>query len=74
MDSIDPAEEYRESTPQRRAFVPISFTGDIGCFLFDLLSDIDSIVWEADADTFTIEFVHEKVIIKSWNSTGVVGK
>src|SRR6185312_6725996 len=61
MDPIDPAEEYRAPAPQRRVSVPISFTGDIGGFLFDLLSDIDAIVWEADADTFTIEFVNDRV-------------
>ena len=61
MDPIDPANASPEPSPQRRASVPISFTGDIGGFLFDLLSDIDAIVWEADADTFTIEFVNDRV-------------
>jgi diguanylate cyclase (GGDEF)-like protein/PAS domain S-box-containing protein len=46
---------------ERRIDVPISFTGDIAGFLFDLLSDIDAIVWEADADTFTVEFVNDRV-------------
>jgi len=45
----------------RRGTVPISFTGDIAGFLFDLLSGIEAIVWEADADTFTIEFVNDRV-------------
>ena len=45
MDLTDPADHAREPSPQRRVSVPISFTGDIGGFLFDLLSDIDAIVW-----------------------------
>jgi diguanylate cyclase (GGDEF)-like protein/PAS domain S-box-containing protein len=57
----DPADHAREQSPHRRVSVPISFTGDIGGFLFDLLSDIDAIVWEADADTFAIEFVNDRV-------------
>jgi Amt family ammonium transporter len=61
MDPIDPADQTREPSPQRRVSVPISFTGDIGGFLFDLLSDIDAIVWEADADTLAIEFVNDRV-------------
>jgi hypothetical protein len=44
----------------RRAPVPISFTGDVAGFLFDLLSDIEAIVWEADADTFAIEFINDR--------------
>jgi diguanylate cyclase (GGDEF)-like protein/PAS domain S-box-containing protein len=46
---------------ERRVTVPISFTADIAGFLFDLLSDIDAIVWEADADTLTVEFVNDRV-------------
>jgi PAS domain-containing protein len=46
---------------ERRITVPISFTGDIAGFLFDLLSNIDAIVWEADADTLTVEFVNDRV-------------
>ena len=61
MDSTDPADQTPEPTPHRRVSVPISFTGDIGGFLFDLLSDIDAIVWEADADTLAIEFVNDRV-------------
>ncbi len=61
MDLTDPADHAREPSPHRRVSVPISFTGDIGGFLFDLLSDIDAIVWEADADTFAIEFVNDRV-------------
>src|SRR6185437_3438056 len=61
-DADNRATEQRpEQTPQRRVSVPISYSGDVGGFLFDLLSDIDSIVWEADADTFTIEFVNDRV-------------
>jgi diguanylate cyclase (GGDEF)-like protein/PAS domain S-box-containing protein len=45
----------------RRVTVPISFTGDIAGFLFDLLSGIEAIVWEADADTLTIEFVNDRL-------------
>jgi hypothetical protein len=45
-DSDQPALRH-----ERRVTVPISFTADIAGFLFDLLSDIDAIVWEADADT-----------------------
>jgi diguanylate cyclase (GGDEF)-like protein/PAS domain S-box-containing protein len=46
---------------ERRIAVPMSFTGDIAGFLFDLLSDIDAIVWEADAGTLTVEFVNDRV-------------
>lgn len=46
---------------ERRISVPISFSGDIAGFLFDLLSDIDAIVWEADAETFTVEFINDRV-------------
>jgi diguanylate cyclase (GGDEF)-like protein/PAS domain S-box-containing protein len=46
---------------ERRVTVPISFSGDIAGFLFDLLSDIEAIVWEADADTLTVEFVNDRV-------------
>jgi PAS domain-containing protein len=48
--------------PPRRVTVPISFTGDIAGFLFDLLSDIEAIVWEADADTLAVEFVNDRVL------------
>jgi diguanylate cyclase (GGDEF)-like protein/PAS domain S-box-containing protein len=41
--------------------VPISFTGDVAGFLFDLLSDLEAIVSEVDADTFAIEFINDRV-------------
>ena len=36
--------------------------GDIAGFLFDLLSDIEAIVWEADADTLAVEFVNDRIL------------
>jgi diguanylate cyclase (GGDEF)-like protein/PAS domain S-box-containing protein len=60
MDDPD-AFDGLTSPPQRRVTVPISFTGDIAGFLFDLLSDIEAIVWEADADTLSVEFVNDRV-------------
>jgi diguanylate cyclase (GGDEF)-like protein/PAS domain S-box-containing protein len=64
MDATDdptqlPAPPLR---PTRRVTVPISFTGDIAGFLFDLLSDIEAIVWEADADTLAVEFVNDRML------------
>jgi diguanylate cyclase (GGDEF)-like protein/PAS domain S-box-containing protein len=61
MDATDPR-DGPESPPTRRVTVPISFTGDIAGFLFDLLSDIEAIVWEADADTLAVEFVNDRVL------------
>src|ERR1044072_8593725 len=61
MDLTDPADHSREQSLPRRVSVPIAFTGDVGSFLFDLLSDIDAIVWEADAETFAMEFVNDRV-------------
>jgi diguanylate cyclase (GGDEF)-like protein/PAS domain S-box-containing protein len=61
MDTPDHS-ELPELRHERRVTVPISFTGDIAGFLFDLLSDIEAIVWEADADTQTIEFVNDYVL------------
>jgi diguanylate cyclase (GGDEF)-like protein/PAS domain S-box-containing protein len=61
MHPIDPADHAAEPSPPRRTAVPISFTGDIGGFLFDLLSDIDAIVWEAHAETFAMAFVNDRV-------------
>jgi diguanylate cyclase (GGDEF)-like protein/PAS domain S-box-containing protein len=61
MDLTDPADHARDPNPPRRVAVPISFTGDVAGFLFDLLSDIDAIVWEADAETFVMEFVNDRV-------------
>jgi diguanylate cyclase (GGDEF)-like protein/PAS domain S-box-containing protein len=60
MDAPDPLDGLT-LRPQRRVTVPISFTGDIAGFLFDLLSDIEAIVWEADADTLAVEFVNDRV-------------
>ena len=60
MDATDPLDGLTVR-PQRRVTVPISFTGDIAGFLFDLLSDIEAIVWEADADTLAVEFVNDRV-------------
>jgi diguanylate cyclase (GGDEF)-like protein/PAS domain S-box-containing protein len=54
-DSDLPALRY-----ERRISVPISFSGDIAGFLYDLLSDLDAIVWEADAETFTVEFISDR--------------
>ncbi len=60
MDATDPLDGITVR-PQRRVTVPISFTGDIAGFLFDLLSDIEAIVWESDADTLAVEFVNDRV-------------
>jgi diguanylate cyclase (GGDEF)-like protein/PAS domain S-box-containing protein len=60
MDATNPP-DGQTLRPQRRVTVPISFTGDIAGFLFDLLSDIEAIVWEADADTLAVEFVNDRV-------------
>src|SRR5581483_3796668 len=60
MDATDPLDGLT-ARPERRVTVPISFTGDIAGFLFDLLSDIEAIVWEADADTLAVEFVNDRV-------------
>ena len=48
MDPTDAPNEPPQPRPTRRVTVPISFSGDIAGFLFDLLSDIEAIVWEAD--------------------------
>ncbi len=61
MDATDPLEPP-SLRPTRRVTVPISFTGDIAGFLFDLLSDIEAIVWEADADTLAVEFVNDRIL------------
>ncbi|HEY3765843.1 MAG TPA: diguanylate cyclase [Gaiellales bacterium] len=61
MDATNPR-EGPHTPPIRRVTVPISFTGDIAGFLFDLLSDIEAIVWEADADTRAVEFVNDRVL------------
>jgi diguanylate cyclase (GGDEF)-like protein/PAS domain S-box-containing protein len=61
MDATDPTEPP-PLRPTRRVTVPISFTGDIAGFLFDLLSDIEAIVWEADADTLAVEFVNDRLL------------
>jgi diguanylate cyclase (GGDEF)-like protein/PAS domain S-box-containing protein len=60
MDATDPLDGLT-ARPERRVTVPISFTGDIAGFLFDLLSDIEAIVWESDADTLAVEFVNDRV-------------
>ena len=57
----EPTHSTVSRPPTRRVTVPISFTGDIAGFLFDLLSDIEAIVWEADADTLAVEFVNDRV-------------
>jgi diguanylate cyclase (GGDEF)-like protein/PAS domain S-box-containing protein len=61
MDVTDPTDPP-SLRPTRRVTVPISFTGDIAGFLFDLLSDIEAIVWEADADTLAVEFVNDRIL------------
>src|SRR5689334_24419245 len=61
MDLIDPADHAAEPSPPQRASAPISFTGDAGGFLFAVLRDIDAIVWEADAESFAMEFVNDRV-------------
>jgi diguanylate cyclase (GGDEF)-like protein/PAS domain S-box-containing protein len=40
---------------------PINFTGDPAEFLFSLLQDVNALVWDADADTWTIEFINTRV-------------
>jgi diguanylate cyclase (GGDEF)-like protein/PAS domain S-box-containing protein len=62
MDPADAPNEPLHPRPTRRVTVPISFTGDIAGFLFDLLSDIEAIVWEADADTLAVEFVNDRIL------------
>ncbi|HEY2789053.1 MAG TPA: diguanylate cyclase [Gaiellales bacterium] len=62
MPEADAPDEPQHPRPTRRVTVPISFTGDIAGFLFDLLSDIEAIVWEADADTLAVEFVNDRVL------------
>jgi diguanylate cyclase (GGDEF)-like protein/PAS domain S-box-containing protein len=61
MDATDPREPP-QLRPERRVTVPISFTGDIAGFLYDILSDVEAIVWEADADTLAVEFVNDRVL------------
>jgi diguanylate cyclase (GGDEF)-like protein/PAS domain S-box-containing protein len=60
MDATDPIDPP-SLRPTRHVTVPISFTGDIAGFLYDLLSDIEAIVWEADADTLAVEFVNDRI-------------
>ncbi len=62
MPEADAPDEPQRPRPTRRVTVPISFSGDIAGFLFDLLSDIEAIVWEADADTLAVEFVNDRVL------------